>query len=90
MVRRHLQRRYGFIYNCFYKPVLRRPLESTQCTSYAFGKCCREMNVMPSTGAVGNAYGSSMAESSFATLERELLDRTRFRTQAEAKLAVFE
>lgn len=31
-----------------------------------------------------------MAESVFATLECELLDRRRFRTQAEAKLAVFE
>jgi putative transposase len=31
-----------------------------------------------------------VAESFFATLERELLDRRRFRAQAEAKLAVFE
>ena len=31
-----------------------------------------------------------MAESFFATLECELLDRRRFRTQAEARIAVFE
>jgi putative transposase len=31
-----------------------------------------------------------MAESFFASLERELLDRRRFKTQAEAKMAVFE
>ena len=31
-----------------------------------------------------------MAESFFATLECELLDRRRFKTQAEARLAVFE
>jgi putative transposase len=31
-----------------------------------------------------------MAESFFATLERELLNRRRFRSQAEAKMAVFE
>jgi len=31
-----------------------------------------------------------MAESFFATLERELLSRRRFRSQAEAKKAVFE
>jgi len=31
-----------------------------------------------------------MAESFFATLERELLSRSRFKTQAEAKPAVFE
>ena len=31
-----------------------------------------------------------MAESFFATLECELLERRRFRNQAEAKVAVFE
>jgi putative transposase len=31
-----------------------------------------------------------MAESFFASLERELLSRRRFKTQAEAKMAVFE
>ena len=31
-----------------------------------------------------------MAESFFASLERELLNRRRFRSQAEAKMAVFE
>jgi hypothetical protein len=33
-------------------------------------------------GSVGDAYDNAMAESFFATLERELLDRTRFETQA--------
>jgi putative transposase len=69
---------------------LRRSLESAQYTSYAFGKRCREMNVMPSMGSVGDAYDNAMAESFFATLEREVLDRRRFKTQAEAKLVVFE
>ena len=41
-------------------------------------------------GSVGDAYDNAMAESFFATLECELLDRTRFETQREAKLAVFE
>ena len=40
-------------------------------------------------GSVGDAYDNAMCESFFATLECELLDRTRFRTQAEAKMAVF-
>jgi putative transposase len=61
-----------------------------QYTSYAFGKRCREMNVMPSMGSVGDAYDNAMAESFFATLERELLNRRRFRTQIEARMAVFE
>ncbi len=45
---------------------------------------------MPSMGSVGDAFDNAMAESFFATLERELLNRRRFKTQAEAKLAVFE
>jgi hypothetical protein len=41
-------------------------------------------------GSVGDAYDNAMAESFFATLECELLDRRRFKTQAEARMAVFE
>ena len=44
----------------------------------------------PSMGSVGDAYDNAMAESFFATLECELLDRRRFKTQAEARMAVFE
>lgn len=61
-----------------------------QYTSYAFGKRCQEAGVMPSMGSVGDAYDNAMAESFFATLERELLNRRRFHSQAEAKMAVFE
>jgi len=61
-----------------------------QYTSYAFGKRCQEAGVMPSMGSVGDAYDNAMAESFFATLERELLSRRRFKSQAEAKMAVFE
>ena len=61
-----------------------------QYTSYAFGKRCQDLGVMPSLGSVGDAYDNAMAESFFATLERELLNRRRFKTQTEARLAVFE
>ena len=40
-------------------------------------------------GSVGDAYDNAMAESFFATLECELLDRHRFKTQTEARIAVF-
>ncbi len=42
-----------------------------------------------STGSVGDAYDNALAEAFFATLECELLDRRRFRSQAEARMAVF-
>ena len=41
-------------------------------------------------GSVGDAYDNAMAESFFATLECELLDQTRFKTQDEAQQAIFE
>ena len=61
-----------------------------QYTSYAFGKRCRDAGVMPSMGSVGDAYDNAMAESFFASLEREVLDRRRFKSPAEAKMATFE
>jgi putative transposase len=70
--------------------MLRQPIESTQYTSIAFGLRCREAGVRPSMGSVGDAYDNAMCESFFATLERELLDRHRFRTQVEARMAVFQ
>ena len=54
---------------------MRRPLAG-QYTSYAFGKRCQEAGVMPSMGSTGDAYDNAMAESFFATLEREVLDRS--------------
>jgi putative transposase len=41
-------------------------------------------------GSVGDAYDNALCESFFATLECELLDRHRFPTQADARLAVFD
>ena len=62
----------------------------TQYTSIAFGLRCQEAKVRPSMGSVGDAYDNAMCESFFATLECELLDRRRFATKAEARMAVFE
>lgn len=69
--------------------MLRRPLESAQYSSLAFGGRCREAGVRPSMGSVGDAYDNAMCESFFATLECELLERRRFASQAEAKMACF-
>jgi putative transposase len=70
--------------------VIHHSDQGCQYTSYAFGKRCQEAGIMPSMGSVGDAYDNAMAESFFATLERELLTRRRFRSQSEAKMAVFE
>ena len=63
--------------------------QGSQFTSLAFGNRCREAGVRPSMGSVGDAYDNAMCESFFASLECELLDRRRFTSQAEARMALF-
>ena len=41
-------------------------------------------------GSAGDAYDNALCESFFATLECELIERRRFKNQAEAKMAVFD
>lgn len=60
-----------------------------QYTSLAFGRRCRAAGIEVSMGTVGDAYDNAMAESYFASLECELIDRTRFRTREEARREVF-
>jgi len=76
--------------------LTRRPIDvihhsdqGSQYTSIEFGHRCRDAGVRPSMGSVGDAYDNAMCESFFATLECELLARSRFRTPAEARNAVF-
>ncbi len=62
----------------------------SQYASFAFGHRCREAGIAPSMGAVGSAYDNAMAESFFASLECELLDRMHFETREQARVAVFD
>ncbi len=71
------------------RDVIHRSDQGSQYTSRAFGGRCREAGVRPSMGSVGDAYDNAMCESFFATLECELLDRRRFASQAQARMAVF-
>ena len=70
--------------------VIHHSDQGSQYTSIAFGQRCREAGVRPSMGSAGDCYDNALCESFFATLECELLDRQRFRTQAEARTAIFE
>ncbi len=62
----------------------------SQYTSYVFGAHCAEAGIVPSMGTVGDAYDNALAESFFATLECELIDRERFVTREEARTKVFD
>ena len=70
--------------------VIHHSDQGSQYTSVAFGLRCKEMGVRPSMGSVGDCYDNAMCESFFATLECELLDRRKFKTKAEARVACFE
>jgi putative transposase len=70
--------------------VIHHSDQGTQYTSFAFGQRCREAGVRPSMGSVGDCFDNALCESFFATLECELLERQRFKSPSEARLAVFE
>lgn len=69
--------------------VIHHSDQGSQYTSLDFGKRCKEMGVRPSMGSVGDAYDNAMAESFFASLECELIDRRSWKSFAEARMAVF-
>ena len=72
------------------RDVIHHSDQGCQYTSIAFGQRCRQACVRPSMGSVGDAYDNAMCESFFATLECELLDRCRFKSHADARMAVFD
>jgi len=69
--------------------VLRRPIESAQYTSIAFGQRCAQAGIRPSTGRTGTCFDNAITESFFASLECELIDRRVFRTRSQTERAVF-
>jgi putative transposase len=70
--------------------VIHHSDQGCQYTALEFGRRCREANVRPSMGSVGDCYDNALCESFFATLECELLDRVTLRTPAEGRTAVFD
>ena len=70
--------------------VIHHSDQGCQYTSFEFGKRCREAGVRPSMGSVGDCYDNAMCESFFATLECELIDRSKFRTHDEARTAIID
>ena len=62
----------------------------SQYSSTAFGNRCQETGIVPSMGRRGDAYDNAVAESFFATLETELLNRNTYHTRTQARTAVFD
>jgi len=58
-------------------------------TSWAFGHRLREAGLLGSMGSIGDCFDNSVAESFFATLQTELLDRSTWPTREGLAQAVF-
>ena len=69
--------------------VIHHSDQGSQYTSVEFGRRCAQMGVRPSMGSVGDAYDNAMAESFFASLECELIDRRVWKSFAQARMEVF-
>ncbi len=72
------------------RDVVHHSDHGSQYTALAFGARCQQMGVRPSRGTVGDAYDNAMAESFFATLECERIDRRTYRTHTAARLDLFQ
>lgn len=69
--------------------VIHHSDQGSQYTSVEFGRRCAQMGVRPSMGSVGDAYDNAMAESFFASLECELIDRRVWKSFAQARMEIF-
>jgi putative transposase len=61
-----------------------------QYTSFAYGRRLYASGLVASMGTVGDALDNAVAESFFATLECELLDRYPWPTRAGLRTAIFD
>jgi putative transposase len=62
----------------------------TQFTSWAFTGRARAAGLLPSLGSVGDPYDNAVAESFWARLQTEVLNRQRWNTRLELANAIFE
>ncbi len=70
--------------------VIHHSDHGSQYTALRTGARCEAAGIVMSMGSVGDCYDNAMAESFFASLECELIDRTTLRTPVEARAAVFD
>jgi putative transposase len=62
----------------------------SQYTSWAFGQRVRRAGLLASMGSVGDCFDNALAESFFASLQVELLDRQTWATRGQLANAIFE
>ncbi len=70
--------------------LVHHPDRGSQYVSLAFGERCREAGIDLSMTEGGSPFDNAVAESLFATLKRELVNRCSWPTRADLRVAVFE
>ncbi|HVV51181.1 MAG TPA: IS3 family transposase [Polyangia bacterium] len=61
----------------------------SQYTSLVYGAYAKQSGIDLSMGSIGDPWDNALAESFFASLEKELLRRERFQTREHARLRIF-
>jgi putative transposase len=64
--------------------------QGSQYVSLAFGRAARQAGIAVSMGSRGDAYDNPVAETFFATLKKELVNRRSWPSRLELQSAVFE
>ena len=64
--------------------------QGSQYVSLAFGRAARQAGIAVSMGSRGDAYDNAVAETFFATLKNELVNRRSWPSRLELQTAVFE
>jgi putative transposase len=64
--------------------------QGSQYVSLAFGRAARQAGIAVSMGSRGDAYDNAVAETFFATLKKELVNRRSWPSRLELQSAVFE
>ncbi|WP_259462910.1 integrase core domain-containing protein, partial [Kocuria marina] len=75
-------------YCCSNKPVLQPPVEPGQFRSRKFVQTLNRHHLIGSMGRVGAAGDNAAMESFFALLQKNVLDRKRWRTRDELRIAI--
>jgi transposase InsO family protein len=70
--------------------VLRRPAESAQYTSSEFTGLLAEHQMIQSLSRPRQCWDNAVAESFFASLKLELIDRRSWATRTQVRRAVFD
>ena len=72
------------------RPVILHSDRGTQYTSVEYQQFLAAHDIVGSMSAVGSCYDNAVAESFFGLLKRERVNRSNYRTRAEARSDVFD